>query len=176
MKNDPVIRLRAALLGLFAATLMTGCAGYQLGPTNGAYAGAKSIRVNFFKNNTDEPRLIVYINNSLRKTLQQDGTYTLSTRGDADIVVNGTILRYLRSPLAFQPGDVITARDYRIQLTAHVTAMDAHSGKVLLDQEVTGDTTIRVGADLGSAERQAAPLLAEDLARNTSALLTEGSW
>jgi hypothetical protein len=176
MKSDPKIRLRAALLGMFAATLMTGCAGYQLGPSNGAYAGAKSIRVNFFENKTDEPRLIVYVNNSLRKTLQQDGTYTLSTRGAADIVVNGTITQYIRSPLTFQPGDAITARDYRIHLTAHVTAIDAHSGKVLLDREVTGRTTIRVGADLGSAERQAAPLLAEDLARNTSALLTEGSW
>lgn len=171
-----MIRLRATILGVFAAALMTGCAGYQLGPTNGIDAGAKSIRVNFFQNNTDEPRLITYINNSLRKTLQQDGTYTLSTRGNADIVVNGTITRYTRSPLSFQPGDAITARDYRIHLTAHVTAVDAHSGKTVVDREVTGRTTIRVGTDLGSAERQAAPLLAEDLARNTTSLLTEGSW
>lgn len=164
------------MLGMFAAALMTGCAGYQLGPTNGVEAGARSIRVNFFENKTPEPRLIVYVNNSLRKTLQQDGTFRLSTRDNADIVVNGTITQYSRSPLAFQPGDAITARDYRIHLTAHVTAIDAHSGKTVLDREVTGRTTIRVGADLGSAERQAAPLLAEDLARNTAALLTEGSW
>lgn len=171
-----MFQLRAAILTLVAATLMTGCAGYHLGPTNATEAGARSIRVNFFENKTDEPRLIVYINNSLRKTLQQDGTFRLSTRDNADIVVNGTITQYSRSPLTFQPGDAITARDYRIHLTAHVTAVDAHSGKTVLDREVTGRTTLRVGADLGSAERQAAPLLAEDLARNTAALLTEGSW
>ena len=37
-------------------------------------------------------------------------------------------------------------------------------------------TTIRSGADLASAERQAAPLLAEDLARKIADALADGTW
>jgi hypothetical protein len=33
-----------------------------------------------------------------------------------------------------------------------------------------------VGTDLADAERQSLPLLAEDLARNVTVLLTEGTW
>jgi len=57
-----------------------------------------------------------------------------------------------------------------------VTARDAVSGKVLVDRRVTGYTLVRAGADLTSAERQALPLLAEDLARRVTALLVDGSW
>jgi len=41
---------------------------------------------------------------------------------------------------------------------------------------VTGYTLVHVGTDLADAERQAAPLLAEDLAQNIAELLTEGVW
>jgi hypothetical protein len=67
-------------------------------------------------------------------------------------------------------------RDYRLELTAHVTARDRSSGKVVLDQPVKGTTLIRVTTDLTSTERQALPLLAGDLAKNVTELLAEGTW
>ncbi len=171
-----MMRKAATILGLGATLALCGCAGYQLGPTSGMTAGARSVRVDFFENKSDEPRLSTYVNASMRKLIQQDGTYRLSTRGEADVVVSGEITGYSRSPLSYQPGDAITARDYRVFLTARVKAVDSRTGDVLVDEEVTGRTTLRVGADLGSVERQAAPLLAEDLARNATALLVDGSW
>jgi len=57
-----------------------------------------------------------------------------------------------------------------------VTARERSTGKVILNQPVTGFTFIRVTTDLTSAERQALPLLAADLARNATALLAEGGW
>jgi hypothetical protein len=50
------------------------------------------------------------------------------------------------------------------------------SGKLLVDKDVSGYTLVTVGSDLASAERQAAPLLAQDLAQNIAELITEGSW
>ena len=50
------------------------------------------------------------------------------------------------------------------------------SGKVILDRDVRGHTLVHIGADLASAERQAMPLLAADLAQNITELLTEGAW
>jgi len=153
-----------------------GCAGYRLGPTSGLAPGSKSVQVNFFRNDTPEPRLVEAVASSLRKNLQQEGTFRLSTRGDSDIVVSGIITRFLRSELSFQPTDVITVRDYTLYLTAKITSTERSSGRVLLEREVSGRTTIRVGNDLASAERQAVPLLADDLARNATSLLVDGSW
>jgi len=70
----------------------------------------------------------------------------------------------------------VTVRDFRITMTAHVTARDRASGKVLFDQPVTGFTVMRVGSDIVSAERQALPLLAADLAKNVTDLLVDGTW
>jgi hypothetical protein len=156
-------------------SLVTGCA-YHLGPTNGESAGAKSIRLNPFSNQTMAPRLGDAVTTAMRRNLQRDGTYRVSTHGDADIVVVGVLTRYDRHELSFEPKDVLTVSDYRVSVTAQVTARDTGSGKVILDQLVTGYTLIRVGNDLTSAERQAMPLLADDLAKNVTALLVDGRW
>jgi hypothetical protein len=156
--------------------LLAGCAGYQLGPTNGAPAGSRSVEVALFPNRTLEPRLSEPVAQALRKRLQQDGTFRLATHGGADVVVTGELTRFERVPLSFQRNDIITTRDYDVHLTARVKAIERGSGKVLIDREVVARTTIQNNADLGSAERQAAPLIAGDLARKIAALLVDGSW
>ena len=169
-------RWKPALLPLLVWVLVCGCA-YRLGPTNGMRSGEKSIQVNPFSNQVlEQPRLSEYVTMSLRKQLQQDGTFTLDTHKDGDIIVEGTIFYYDRSYLSFQPEDILTPRDYQVVLRAHVTARERRSGKTLLNRDVSGRTTVRVGTDLTSAERQAAPLLAEDLGRNMTALLVDGEW
>jgi hypothetical protein len=55
-------------------------------------------------------------------------------------------------------------------------ARERVSGKVLFEREVHGATLMRVGSDLASAERQALPLLATDLARHITSLLVDGGW
>jgi hypothetical protein len=162
-------------VGLLAVVL-SGCAGYRLGPTASAADRGKTVRVNFFENKTIEPRLVEAVNHALRKSLQQDGTYKLSTRGEADIVVNGVIVNYERQGLTYEPTDTLTVRDYQVKLRVALTATERGSGKVILARDVFGRTTIRVGADLSSAERQALPLLADDFARNATTLLAEGGW
>jgi len=165
------------LLALGAAALgLAGCAGYKLGPTNGVVAGDKSIQINPFSNRTLEPRLTDDVTWQLRKQVQRDGTYRLASGNDGDIVVSGVITNYGRQELSFVRRDILIVRDYRLSLTALVTARDQATGKVLLDQPVTGSTLVRVGSDLPNAMRQALPLLAADLAKNVTALLVEGSW
>jgi len=154
---------------------LTGCA-YRLGPTNGERAGRRSVQVQPFQNKTIEPRLIEAVSFALRRQLQQDGTYKLDTHNEGDIVVTGDIVGYERHSLSFQSRDVLTPRDYRLTITAQVVARERLSGKVLLDRKITGHSDIRIGADLASAERQALPLVATDLARNATALLVDGSW
>jgi hypothetical protein len=155
---------------------VTGCAGYHLGPTNGETAGEKSVRVAPFINQTLQPRLTDTVTAQMRKELQRDGTYKLASNEEGDITLTGTLTTYQRIEVTLATKDVLTVQDFRLVLTAHVTARDRRTGKEILDQPVSGFTLIQVGSDLPSAERQALPLLANDLAKNITALLVEGKW
>jgi hypothetical protein len=159
-----------------AVFLFAGCTGYRLGPVNGQTAGAKSIQITPFANQTPEPRLGDAVTQALRERLQSDGTYRLATHGNGDIVVTGVITGYHREGLSFLPHDVLTVENFRVGATVHVTARERGAGRVLLDQVVNGYTLVSVGTDLADAQRQATPLLAEDLAGRIAGLLTESGW
>jgi hypothetical protein len=158
------------------ALSLAGCAGYHLGPVNGAVAGEKSIEILPFNNQTLQPRLGDAVTQALRERLQTDGTYHVATHGEGDVVVTGVITYYRRQGLSYLNNDVTTTDNYRVNVTVHVIARERATGRVLLDKNVTGYTLVRVGTDLADAERQAAPLLAEDLAQSIAELLTEGAW
>src|SRR5262245_10017060 len=168
-----LLRLSSACVA--AALCLSGC-GYRLGPTNSVVAGEKSVQITPFSNQTFEPRPGDAVTTALRRELQRDGTSHLATHGTADIVVTGVVTRYRRHELSFEPKDVLTVRDYRINVTAKVTARETSSGKILFEKEIMGYTLIRVGNDLTSAERQALPLLAADLAKNVASQLVDGTW
>lgn len=167
--------LRLFCLGAVALCL-AGCAGYRLGPTNGVVAGAHTVQVTPFVNKTLEPLLSEYVMNSMRKNLQQDGTYRLETHEDGDIILSGVITEYRRRELSVQPTDVLTVLDYEINMTALITARERTTGKVIFNRSVKGRTSLRAGNDLTSAERQAIPLMTDDLAKRTTALLVDGTW
>jgi hypothetical protein len=164
------------LFPCLVALALAGCAGYQLGPVNGAVAGAKSIEVQPFNNQTLQPRLGDAITESLRERLQTDATYHLATHGGGDVVVTGVIRQYTRQGLGYLSTDVATPENYRVDLLVHVTARERVTGKLILEKDVKGHTFVNIGNDLASAEREALPLLAEDVAQNITELLTEGAW
>jgi hypothetical protein len=161
---------------LLAAALLTGCAGYKLGVTNGIPAGSRSVEVRSFVNKTKEPRITEYVAASLRRQLQQDGSFKLETSARGDILLTGEIIRFDRSGLSYQTNDVLTPQEYTLALVAHVRAVNVNTGKTLLNKDVFGRTYIRVGNDQSSVERQSIPLLADDLARNAVSLLVDGDW
>ncbi len=169
------MRVLNFFISCLAAVTLTSCASYRLGSVNGTVAGEKSITVLPFNNQTLQPRLGAALTQSLRERLQVDGTYRLATHGDGDLVISGVIQTYHREGLGYFSADVATPENYRVGVIVHVTVRARTSGKLLLEKDVKGHTLVRIGSDLVSAERQIVPLLAEDLARNVTALLTEGS-
>src|SRR5580700_1794631 len=120
--------MQRALLFILALTL-AGCAGYKLGPTNGIPAGSRSVKIQTFANKTREPRVSEYVAISMRKLLQQDGTYRLETSGRPDIMVSGAIIKFTRSGLSYQTNDVLTPQEYTLTLAAHVVAVDLNTGR-----------------------------------------------
>lgn len=165
---------RLVLAGL-AAWLAAGCA-YQMGPSSGVEPGSRAVAVLPFENQTTEARVTESIATALRSQLQQEGTFRLARKSDADIIVSGVVRDISRREASFQPRDTRTLRDYRLEVVAHVTAVERGTGRQLLDRDVQGHTMLRVQEDLASAERQAMPLLAANLARNITSLLVDGDW
>jgi hypothetical protein len=170
------MRFLRLLSSCLALMLVAGCAGYRLGPVNGIEAGEKSVQLNPFSNQTMELRLGDAVTTALRRQLQTDGTYKIATRGGADIIVTGVLTRYDRHELSFLPNDVLTVRDFRVSVTAHIVARDVRAGKTLFDQDVRGYALVRVGSDLTSSERQVLPVLADNLADKITEMLVDGSW
>ena len=164
------------LLPLLAAFTLAGCASYHLGPVMDDKAGDKSVEVLPFNNQTLQPRLGESLTQALRQRLQVDGSYHLATHSDGDIVVTGIVRQYHRIGMGFSSIDSVTPENYRVEVIVHVTARERDSGKALIDRDVKGHALVHIGADLASAERQALPLISEDLARNITELLTEGAW
>lgn len=156
--------------------ILAGCAGYRLGPSNGEAAGSQSIEIAPVANDTMEARLIAPLTTALRRRTQEDGTLRLVTNEPGDILLYCRITDYRRRELSVDTSDVTTARDYLLQLTVHATATERLTGRILLDRPVTGRTTIRVGDDLVSTERQSIPLAADDLARNLIGLIADGEF
>lgn len=154
--------------------LLPGCAGYRVGPVGKlAY---HSVAVPMFKNETHQPQLEAQITNAIIKRLHADGTLPVNSEPDADVVVRGRITSYSRSVLRYVQTDVRTAREYRITITAVIEVRDTHTGAMVLKPTtLAGNADTFVGSDLQSAEEQAWPLVADDLARQVVNLLTE-SW
>jgi hypothetical protein len=170
------MKLRRVIPLVVLPLLLAGCAGYRLGPSNGLEAGARSIQILPPQNETLEPRVSDAFSHALRKQIQRDGTFRLRTSGEGDVVVTTTITRYHRQGLTFQRGDTLTVRDYNIQLFARVRAFDRVTGRNIVNREFHGRTTVRVGNDQSSAERQALPLLAEQLAHTVASAIADGEW
>ena len=162
-----------ALMVVIAA-ILTGC-GYTVGATNGLTAGEKKIQITPFMNHTLEPRLGDTVTTALRRNIQRDGTYHLATQGDADIIVTGVVTKYDRHELNFEPHDVLTVKDFRVNVEAKITARNVTSG-TSTNWTAKAYTLVRVGSDLTSAERQAMPDLADQLAKSVTDSLVDGSW
>ncbi len=169
-----MLRLLCAVA--LAGLLTAGCAGYRLGPTAGFEAGSRTVRVQYFENQTLQPRLSEALAHALRKRLQQDGTYRLVSAGEADVMVTGQILRFERRPVTFQPRDVRLTRDEELELAVRLQARDTREGANLVDREVVGRITVRLYGDQTSAERQALSQLAEDFANRAVPLIVDGVW
>ena len=167
--------LKISCLGL-AAAILAGCAGYHLGTTTGEAPGSRSVEILPFNNQTMQPRLGDSVTQAVRERMQTDGTFHLATHGTPDIVISGTLSRYGREGLSFLNSDSFTPDNYRVGVVAHVVARERSSGKLLFEKDVKGFTLLHSGTDLNSADRQALPLLAEDLARNIVGLLAEDKW
>jgi len=170
------ISCRWLLAAVIVVGVVSGCGGYRLGPSNGLEARSQSVYVKPFTNQTLQPRFEDDFTHAVRIGVQREGTYRLGSRSGAGIIVEGAITRYSREGLSFNPDDLVQVQDYNLVVTAHVSAFERASGKKIFERDFSGSTQVRSQSDLTSAERQALPLVAEDMGYRIVDQLADGDW
>lgn len=171
----PTPKAIGVALLLFVTSLLTsGCAGYHVGPVT--KRNFNTIAVPMFHNDTLRPQLEAQISNAVIRRLQEDGSLRLKSESSADAILNGTVVRYQRTALRSLRSDTNVPREYEIAITVRVEARDRRTGEIVLKStEVEGKSDVFIGEDQQSAEEQALPLVADDIAKRVAGLLVE-SW
>ncbi|MBU6301256.1 MAG: hypothetical protein KGS60_06875 [Verrucomicrobia bacterium] len=195
-RSFPAFRLHPALLACLCPMVLAGCAGYQLGAVKpSAYAKIEKIHVPTFKNSTLEPRLAVLVTNAVISALQQDGTYKISTKEEADAVLVGNIRQIRRAQQRSTQTEVLQSRELLETMQISFQLSDPVTGRNLADVnpfgddpvagmngtgqrtrygEVSGQTSLFLDRNFQLSERQALAIAAQDAAEQIVAQLTEG--
>ena len=166
-----MIRLIAAVI---ACALLGGC-GYKLGeirPT--PMRSVRNLAVPTFKNKTYEPRVEVLLADTLIKTLQEDGTYTIVSEDNAEAILNCTLTRIERSSLRSVQNNVLATAEFGLRLDIAYQVSDRVTGNILKKGRVNGDTSFFSNTDLQTAERQAIPVAARNAAVKLTTEVAEG--
>jgi hypothetical protein len=159
-------------LALAFTIILTGCAGYKIGPTLGA--NYRSVAVLMFRNKTYQAQIERQITSAIIRQFQADGTLRVESAAAADLILTGEITDYRRHELRSQPNDSNAPREYEIDIDARIEARDRVTGKLVLGPKVVnGKAATFIGNDLQTAEEQVLPLVAQNLAQHVVTLLAE---
>jgi hypothetical protein len=155
--------------------LLSGCAGYTLGPIQPSFMkGTHKLAVPIFDNKTYEPQIQTLVTDTFIKQLQQDGTYEITGLDRADAEIRGSIVAVTRLRARSVIGNVLASSQFNLQVQIRVQVVNPHTGVIMGQRDVTGQTTFFVGNDVPTQERQAIPLAAEDAAVQAASFLSEG--
>jgi len=179
-----------------AAVAMSGCAGYKMGSVKPeVYSHIHKISVPTFENRTLEPRVSVFVTNSVIKQIQMDGTFEIAAKGQADAELRGSISRIERQQLRSARTDTFQSTELLSYLVIRWALHDPVTGEKLeytqsrdIDEnniDGTSGLTVRPGQNLGrtivfldpnfqTSERGALPVAAQKAAEQLVSQLTEG--
>lgn len=164
--------MRSQFLSVLVLAMTVGCAGYKLGPAG--KTDYHSVAVKMFKNRTYQPQLEAQVSNAIIKRFQHDATLSIRSTEDADIILAGEIIEYRRHLLRGDRYDTTVPSEFRLLIEVRVRAYNRATGvEVLSPTTFTGQTDTFIGADQQSAEKQALPLIANDLAKKIVSRLAE---
>ena len=158
-----------------AALLLSGCAGYHIGPIKPQFMeGVQSLAVPAAKNETLIPRMEVLVADTVIKQIQQDGTYKIERMDRADAVLELKVTELRRRPARSVRGNVLATREFTMDLTIRYAVKRRSDGKTLDERSVVGRTSFFVSGDVEQDERQAIPLATEEAATRLVSQISEG--
>jgi hypothetical protein len=169
---------------------LSGCLGYHVGPVKPYYLQeVNTISIPTFKNETLIPRVEELVTGTVIKQFQQDGTFKIGNKENADATLEGEIQRISRSPARSVRGNVLATAEFNLTMHVKYKIVGPDGKQLGPPGDAVGNTSFFVGsggtndetaqkttivADVTSDERQALPLAAEELATHLVSQLSEG--
>ncbi|MBP7568681.1 MAG: LptE family protein [Acidobacteria bacterium] len=168
-------RIRRGIVLATLAVLLPGCVGYQLGSM--LPPDIKTVYVESFVNQTDEPLIEVEATRAAVSEIQRDGSLRIvRNAAEADSVLRVALVGYSLSPIAYQKDRATATEEYKLVMTASVLLTRRASGAVVVEApRVSGETTFILAGDLTTSKNAALPAAAQELGRRIVASLVE-AW
>jgi outer membrane lipopolysaccharide assembly protein LptE/RlpB len=161
--------VRGRALLLLAALLAGGC-GYTVRGTLPSHIN--TVAVPIFRNRTPEPAIEGFITRAVVEAFSTNGRLKVVSSGQADAVLDGEIIGYSVSSIAFDKDSNV--RQYRLVVTLNLKMRDVRRGGLLFQQNgVTEQADFRVQdvvAQTISREETALRAAAVDIARSIVSL------
>ena len=161
--------MRGRALLLLAALLAGGC-GYTVRGTLPSHINTVAVPV--FRNRTPEPAIEGFITRAVVEAFSTNGRLKVVSSGQADAVLDGEIIGYSVSSIAFDKDSNV--RQYRLVVTLNLKMRDVRRGGLLFQQNgVTEQADFRVQdvvAQTISREETALRAAAVDIARSIVSL------
>jgi lipopolysaccharide assembly LptE-like protein len=155
--------------------LLTGCAGYTLGPTPPTYMkGIHRVAVPILKNASLTPDIQAVTTTTIIKQIQEDGTYEVTGVDQADAVVVGTITSVTRTKSRSLQGNVLASAEFTLRVIINFRIERPNTGQLMNQRNIEGDTSFFVGNDIFTQESAAIPLAIQDAAVQFVSFLSEG--
>ncbi|MCP4650166.1 MAG: LptE family protein [PVC group bacterium] len=124
----------------------------------------KSVYIDTFSNQTDQPNLENEFRTNLIAIVQDDGNLSISSSEDADAVLKGSLIGYNRSALRYTNDDEI--REYRLTITVSFAFNDVMKNEIIVrENNLTGDATFYLSGSLATSEANARQDALADLSR-----------
>jgi outer membrane lipopolysaccharide assembly protein LptE/RlpB len=161
--------VRGRALLLLAALLAGGC-GYTVRGTLPSHIN--TVAVPIFRNRTSEPAIEGFITRAVVEAFSTNGRLKVVSSGQADAVLDGEIIGYSVSSIAFDKDSNV--RQYRLVVTLNLKMRDVRRGGLLFQQNgVTEQADFRVQdvvAQTISREETALRAAAVDIGRSIVSL------
>jgi len=161
--------MRGRALLLLAALLAGGC-GYTVRGTLPSHINTVAVPV--FRNRTPEPAIEGFITRAVVEAFSTNGRLKVVSSGQADAILDGEIIGYSVSSIAFDKDSNV--RQYRLVVTLNLKMRDVRRGGLLFQQNgVTEQADFRVQdvvAQTISREETALRAAAVDIARSIVSL------
>lgn len=149
--------------------------GYTVGPVVPSHLRqVHAIAVPTFGNTTLVPRIEALVTGTVIKQFHQDGTYRITSEGQADAILKAEIVSVGRAPARSVRGNVLSTTEFYLSMVVNYKLLGRDGKPIGSPGAVSGSTSFFVGSDVSTDERQAMPLAAEELARHLVSQLSEG--
>jgi outer membrane lipopolysaccharide assembly protein LptE/RlpB len=159
---------------LVAVVLLAGSCGYSFRPS--LPANIKTVHIPTLQNRTQEPGVEDFVTSALRQAVVSSGLARMADPDRADAIMEGAIVGYSLTSLAFNSTANVT--QYRLQLALALSLRDRVKNEVIWKQDrieeradfpVTGQVTTTLVREQDAVRRAAV-----DVARTILSLAFEG--